>query len=180
MTAMAMLVALPGIFAQGKYFTRNAHVWFFSSAPMENIEAHNHQASSVIDTKTGEMAFSVLVKGFQFEKALMQEHFNEKYLESDKFPKSLFTGKITNLKDVNFDKPGTYNVTVEGKITIHGISKPIKTDGTIDVSKGQLEAKAKFPVTLADFDISIPSVVKDNIAKVVDVSVDAVYKPFNQ
>lgn len=164
-----------------KYMARNGHIKFFSEAPMENIEANNYQATSILDINSGDMAFSVLIKGFEFEKALMQEHFNEKYLHSDKFPKSTFEGKIVNLSGVDFKKPGVYPVKVRGKLNIHGVTREVESDGTLEVkSDGKIIGKSKFPVAVADYDISIPTVVKDNIAKIVDVSVDIAYEPFKK
>lgn len=160
-----------------KYMTRNGHISFFSHTAMEDIEAHNYQANSVIDTEKGELVFAVLMKGFQFEKALMQEHFNEKYVESDKFPRSSFKGKITNLDEIDFSKAGSYPAKVEGDLTIHGVTQAVKTEGTFEVKEGQVLAKATFELAVADYDINIPSVVKDNIAKVMEVRVDIAYEP---
>jgi hypothetical protein len=160
-----------------KIFTRNGHVSFFSATPLENIEAHNHQASSVLDISTGEMAFSMMIKGFRFEKALMEEHFNEKYLHSDKFPKSVFQGKIVNPELVDFTKNGIYKVKIIGKLTIHGVTNDAQADGTLEVKNGKVLGKSMFPVVLSDYNIEVPSVVKDNIAKKIDVTVDVVYEP---
>src|SRR5436190_24325795 len=85
-------------------FTKTGHIWFYSEAPLEIIEAHNYQAGSVMNTATGEMVFKVTMTAFQFKKALMQEHFNEKYVESEKYPESIFKGKITNLDKIDFKK----------------------------------------------------------------------------
>ena len=94
------------LFAQDKYFTKTGKISFFSKAIIENIEAHNRSVTCVLDTKTGNLQFSVPIKGFEFEKALMQEHFNENYAESDKFPKSTFKGTITDISTVNLQKDG--------------------------------------------------------------------------
>lgn len=160
-----------------KQMTRNGHTWFFSSTPVEDIEAHNYQTTSIIDTETGDMAFIVLMRGFQFDKALMQEHFNEKYVESDKFPKATFQGKITNLGDVNFSEDGTYNVTVTGSLTIHGVAQDVETNGTLTVADGKITAKSTFPITLAAHEIEVPGMVRDKIAEVVDAHVDITYEP---
>lgn len=162
-----------------KWFTRSAHITFFSSAPMENIEANNYQGTSIINTETGDMAFSLLIKGFEFDKALMQEHFNEKYMHSDKFPKSTFEGKITNADAVNFDKDGEYDVIVEGDLTIHGVKRHVKQSGIITVKGGKIIAEAKFPVRLSDYDVKILGIHKRNISEVVEVTVKAEYEPYN-
>jgi hypothetical protein len=178
---MAVLtVGITTVHAQGKYFTRNGYIKFYSHAPLEDIEAHNRQVTSFLDTETGEFAFSVLMKSFQFEKALMQEHFNENYVESDKYPKSTFKGKIVNPEEVDLTKDGVYNVKVDGDLTIHGVTNKVSHDGTIEVKSGKITAKSKFPVAVADYNISIPAVVRDNIAKEVEVTVDMTYEPFKQ
>src|SRR5437762_2423903 len=100
-------------FTPAPLITHTGHIWFFSSTPLENIEAHSYQAGASLNPATGDLAFSVAVKGFQFKKALMQDHFNENYLESDKFPKATFKGKITDPGKVNFDKTGEYKVIVK-------------------------------------------------------------------
>lgn len=174
-----VLIGTSQLFAQ-KYMTRSGHIWFHSEAPLETIEAHNYQATSIIDSETGEVAFSLLIKGFQFEKALMQEHFNEKYLHSDKHPRSTYEGKITNISKVNLNKPGVHEVELEGNLTIHGVTKAVKTTATIENKDGKLYGKAKFPVAVKDYDISIPSMMARNIAEVVDVTVDVVYEPHNR
>jgi hypothetical protein len=160
-----------------KYMSKTGHIWFFSHTPVEDIEAHNHQVASILDITTGDLAFSMLIKGFEFKKALMQEHFNENYMESDKIPKASFKGKITNLSAVNFKKDGTYSVEVGGDLTIHGVTKPVTTKGTIEVKDGKITAKAKFITTPKDFDIKIPSVVEKSIAHEIEVNVDTSYNP---
>ncbi len=174
--ALFAFFATENTFAQGKYFTRDGHVSFFSAAPMENIEAENHKATSVIDTETGRMEFAILIKAFEFEKALMQEHFNENYMESNQYPKATFKGDIQNASDVDWTTDGTYDVTVSGDMTIHGVTKNITTEGTIIVENGAISAKSKFKVAVADYDIEIPTVVVDNIAKEIEVTVDMKYQ----
>ncbi len=167
-------------FAQGKYFTRTGHISFFSEAALENIDAHNNQGTCILDSESGELALSVLIKGFEFEKALMQEHFNENYLESHKFPKSTFKGKITNLDDVNFEDNGKYNVKVEGELTIHGETNTVSSDGILEVADNTVNASAAFPVTVKDYKIKIPKTVIDNIAKVVEVKVELKLEPYKR
>lgn len=173
---LLMWIGQTGLLAQEKYFTRDGKVSFYSKAPVENIEAHNNAATSVLDTETGRMEYEVLIKNFLFEKSLMQEHFNENYMESDKYPKSTFKGQIVNTDEVNFQKDGTYPVNVKGKLTIHGVTNPLKTDGKIFIEDGEISAEASFKVTVADYEIEIPAVVRDNIAKVVRVDVEFDYQ----
>jgi polyisoprenoid-binding protein YceI len=160
-----------------KYFTRDGKIQFNSDTPAEKIEGKNKTATAVLDAATGNLEFAVLIKGFQFPKALMQEHFNENYLESDKFPKSTFKGVISNLSEVNFAKDGNYNVKVKGKMTMHGVTKDVEIPGMIKVSGGKLEVTSTFNVACEDYDISIPSVVKDSIAKEIKVMVNATLQP---
>lgn len=174
-----LLVVANGLIAQ-KYFTRSGKVSFSSEAPLEKIEAQNSNATSVIDLESGQMEFAVLIKAFQFEKALMQEHFNENYMESDKFPKSLFKGKIQNLDAINFSKDGEYVAEVKGDLTIHGVTKSIETTGTFVVKNGNISASSNFSVLVADYNIEIPNVVKDNIAKEVVINLALDYQEFKK
>jgi polyisoprenoid-binding protein YceI len=159
--------------AQGQRFlTKTGYIHFFSDAPLEKIQATNRQVNAAVDAGTGDIAFRVLMKSFQFEKALMQEHFNENYVESDKYPNSTFIGKVTNIRDVNFSKAGNYSVNVEGKLTIHGITKDIKETGTFEVKDGKVQAGCKFTIHIGDYKISIPGIVAGHIAETVEITVD--------
>jgi len=158
--------------AQDKYLTKKGHVWFFSHTPIEDIEAHNNEAAVVFDSKTGEISAVLLMKSFKFQKALMEEHFNENYMESEKFPKGLYKGKVTNLQEIDFTKNGSYKGVVDGTLTIHGVEKKLNTNCTIDVEDGKLEVKSKFTITPQEFSITIPDLVANNIAKSIDVNID--------
>ena len=175
---LLLLASFTATLAQAqKLITKTAHVKFYSHTPVEDIEAHNNQTLSVIDTESGAVAFSLLMKSFEFEKALMQEHFNEKYVESDKYPKATFKGSIQNLADaVNFDKNGSYEVEVMGTMSIHGVDQKTSTKGTITVADGQVSVNASFLVAPGDYDISIPGVVAEKIAKEIEVTVEASYQ----
>ncbi|MFA6924635.1 MAG: YceI family protein [Bacteroidales bacterium] len=170
----AVVIVMSG-YSQDKYVSKNGHIWFFSKTPMENIEAHNNQTASYIDIKTGGIAFQLLMKSFKFDIALMEEHFNEEYVESDKFPKAEFKGAITNLSEIKFNKNGVYNVTVEGNLTIHGVTKKVKEKGTIEIANGKLIVKAKFNIVPQDYGIVIPNLVKEKFAKSMEVNVDMTY-----
>lgn len=161
--------------AAQKVFTKNGNISFFSTAPMENITADNNQVMSVLNTQTGDLQFSVLIKGFHFKKSLMEEHFNENYMESDKFPKSTFKGLITDVSKISFTKDGSYNVAVSGDLTIHGVTKKVTTPGTITVKSGNITASSKFNIRLADYNISIPGLVKDKIAETIEITVSCSY-----
>lgn len=158
--------------AQDKFICKNGHIWIYSKTPMETIEAHNNQVASAIDAGKGTIAFDLLIKGFKFQKALMEEHFNENYMESAKFTKSTFKGKFLDFDQKNLSKNGTYNVRVEGDLTIHGVTKKVTETGTLEVKDGKITAKSKFSVKPQDYGIEIPSVVKDKIAKTIEINVD--------
>jgi polyisoprenoid-binding protein YceI len=160
-----------------KYMTKNGFIGFFSHTPMEDIKGDNNQVASVMDITTGEMVFQALVKSFHFDRALMEEHFNENYMESEKFPKAIFKGKITNLTAVNFTKAGIYDVTVEGDLTIHNVTNKVSTKGTLEVVAGGINANAKFKVVPEDYKIEIPGVVREKINKDLEVTVTMKYTP---
>ena len=160
-----------------KYMTKNGYIGFYSHTPMEDIKGDNNQVVGALDISTGEMVFQALIKSFHFDRALMEEHFNENYMESDKFPKSVFKGKISNLKDVDFSKNGIYNVTVEGDLTIHDLTNKISAQGTIEVVSGGINANSKFKVVPEDYKINIPGVVKDKFDKNLEVTVAMKYTP---
>jgi hypothetical protein len=160
-----------------KFMTKNGFISFYSHTPMEDIKADNNQVVGVLDISTGEMVFQALIKSFHFDRALMEEHFNENYMESDKIPKSVFKGKITNLASVDFTKNGTYNVNVEGDLTIHDVTNKISTKGTIEVISGGINANSKFNIVPEDYKIVIPGVVRDKFDKSLAVTVTMKYTP---
>jgi len=162
-----------------KYMTRNGYVGFFSHTAVEDIKGDNNQVASVLDITTGDLVFQVLVKSFHFDRALMEEHFNENYMESEKFPKSTFKGKITNLSSVDFSKPGKYDVSVDGDLNIHDVTNKISVKGTLEVVAGGINASSKFNIVPEDYKIAIPGVVRDNIAKNLEVTVTIKYAPVN-
>ena len=160
-----------------KYMTKNGYIGFFSHTSMEDIKGDNNQVASVIDVATGDIVFQVLMKSFHFDRALMEEHFNENYVESDKFPKASFTGKISNIAAGSFTKKGTYEVNVDGEMTIHGTTKKISSKGTVDVDEGVINASSKFNINPEDYGIAIPNLVRDKIAKDMEVTVTMKYEP---
>jgi len=163
-----------------KYITKNGYIRFYSETPMEKIEAHNRQVNSALDIATGDFVFKVLIKSFEFEKALMQEHFNENYMESDKFPDATFTGKIANQSAIDFTKDGKYDAEVEGDLKIHGEIKKVKEKGIFEISGGKIIGKAVFMVHLADYKIKIPNTVVNNIAEDIQVTVEVNLEPLKK
>ncbi|HEX6846609.1 MAG TPA: YceI family protein [Chitinophagaceae bacterium] len=156
-----------------KYFTKNGKINFdaTSANSPEKVEAVNRTITCVVDTKTGNIQFAALMKGFEFEKALMQEHFNENYVESDKYPKAEFRGMIDGNDALNYSKDGTYIVKVKGKLTIHGETRDIESPGKLIVQNGKISTLADFIITLSDYKISIPGLVGDKVSKTAKISV---------
>ena len=169
------LILLCSFVVAQKVYTKNGAISFFSSSPMENIAASNNQVMSVLNESTGDLQFSVLIKSFHFKKSLMETHFNENYLESDKYPKAIFKGKINDLSKLNFTTDGSYTVEVTGDLTMHGVTNRITTTGKILIKSGIATAMADFKLKLADYKIKIPAIVKDNIAEIIDIKVSCVY-----
>ena len=170
------IFALPHLAIAQKYFTKNGTISFFSKTPLENISADNNQVVSVLNTQNGELNFSLLIRNFHFKKALMEEHFNENYMESDKLPKATFKGNISDPAKVDFTKDGTYNTTVTGDLTVHGVTHKISAPATITIKNGSVAADSKFMVKPADYNISIPKIVRENIAETIEVTVACAYQ----
>lgn len=173
-----LVFGLSSVQAQ-KYFTREGKVSFHSDTPIEKIEASNSKATCVLNATDNHLEFAVLIKAFQFEKALMQEHFNENYMESATFPKAIFKGEITNMEKGSLQKDGAYDVQVEGELTIHGVTQTVSTPANIMVKDGQIVAEAIFDVKPEDYAIKIPAVVRNNIAETVRIAIKIDLQPFN-
>lgn len=169
---MLIVALLPlGLCAQERYATRDGNITFTSDTPVEKIHAENNKVTCVFDATNGAIEFAALIRGFEFEKALMQEHFNENYMESTKFPKATFKGALKGLPE-GPAKPGTYPVTAIGDLTLHGVTKAIEQKATIVVNEdGTMKADCTFSVAPKDHDIEIPSVVRKSIAETVQVAV---------
>lgn len=164
---LAIGICLTGYSQQ--YSTRTGFVGFYSKTALEDIKAENNQVYAIIDAGKKNLAFSLLQKGFTFPKELMQEHFNENYVESDKYPKATFSGSYTG--EVDLHKDGAYKVTVKGSLSLHNVTKVIETPATLEVRNGHLLGTAEFKVRPEDFNISIPSIVRDKIDKEMTVKV---------
>lgn len=150
--------------AQKTYSTKSASVKFFSHTVAEDVEAINKQVLCSLNDKTGQISFAVLIKGFKFENSLMQQHFNDKdYMYSDKFPKSTFAGNITNITSVNFTKNGSYPVTADGSLTMHGVTQKVKQTGTITIVNGKVSLKSVFKIKPKTFGITVPDGISDEI-----------------
>ncbi len=171
-TLLLALFAFGQVQAQKIYSTKAASVRFIA-VDDKDIDAINTKAVSRLEAN-GKLSFIMLMKDFSFEMDLMQKHFNDEYVESDKFPRGIFNGQITNIKSVNFAKDGSYPILVKGNMQVHGVNKAIQTNGVIVISKGQPKASAKFTVSLKDFGIG--GVLIKMVADQVDVEVVASYQ----
>jgi hypothetical protein len=149
--------------------TRNGYISFYSKTPLEDIKAENRQVNAVIDPSTKKIAFVLLMKGFLFPKALMQEHLNENYVESDKYPKASFSGNYTG--DVDQTKEGNYPIMVTGNLMLHGTTRTIDVPATMEVKEGKLISRTTFIINPTDYNIKIPGLVRDKIAEQLVVTV---------
>ncbi len=142
--------------AQKVFGTRNGKISFIAPSDEDVKGINNEVASRIADN--GQMTFSALIKGFKFKYAEMQEHFNDQYLESNKFPRADFKGTIVNLKDVNFGKDGSYKISVKGDLTMHGVTKNITTNGSLEIKGGKPTAICQFVILMKDFKVDASSV----------------------
>ncbi|MCO4293358.1 YceI family protein [Solitalea sp. MAHUQ-68] len=160
--------------AQGQLVSRNVLLSFFSSAPIEDIKAETKTGYSILDLQTNNIYFKVDIRSFKFRKGLMQEHFNENYMESDKYPYAEFKGKIK--EPVDFSKDGTYDVTVIGDLLLHNVKQNYSAKAVLSIKNGNISGSSNFPVKLVDHNIKIPTLLIKNIAEVVQVTVNVTYE----
>jgi len=149
--------------------TKNGFIGFYSKTPLEDIRAENNQVYAVLDATSHRLAFAVLLKGFLFTKELMQTHFNENYVESDKYPKATFSGSCSG--DMDLTKDGVYQVVIKGDLSLHGVTKPIETTAQLDVKNNHIKANSTFKLKPEDFNITIPAIVREKIASEMNVKV---------
>lgn len=163
--------------AQARFISRSGHINFFSTTPAEDITADNFNVTSTMNTETGEVMFSVPMQSFEFEKSLMQRHFNQrKFLHTKEYPHARFQGRIINLDEIDFDTNGVYDADIEGQMTIRGETQEIKEPGTVTVDGNKVTAKSKFNVRLEDYGITFSGgKPASNIADVVEVTVNTEY-----
>lgn len=154
------------------------NISFFSEAPLENIEAVNKGATIVFKTTTGDIQMSITIQNFKFKNALMEEHFNENYMESDKYPKAIFKGKIN--EPVDYTKEGEQKVTVTGKLEIHGVTREVTLNGSITKEGSGFKLASKTKIKVSDYNIKVPSMYVKNIAEVVDVTFNTTLEPFQK
>ena len=165
-------------FSQPMYSCKSGEASFFSEATLENIDAKSASVNSFLNTSSKDVMFIIPITGFKFKKELMREHFNEKYMESDKYPNANFKGKIN--ENIDFTKDGTYEASATGKMNLHGVEKDFTSKGTITVKGGEIMLHTEFKIKIKDYNIEIPKLVIQNIAEEVTVKVDGTYVPFKK
>jgi hypothetical protein len=176
---LIMIIASVSVFGQGKFIAKNAYISFYSSTPMEDILGESNEAVTILDSENGEVIFQALMTTFHFKRALMEEHFNENYMESAKFPKTKFKGTIEGFKKEML-KAAPVNVKITGVLSVHGVDKTITVPGTIGLENGSIVGTSKFKVTPEDYGITIPSVVREKIGKEMEITVKTTYLPYAQ
>ncbi|MDB5157339.1 MAG: polyisoprenoid-binding protein [Mucilaginibacter sp.] len=158
---------------QGLYACKNVQVSLYSSAPIEDIAAKTASGSSVYNSATGDLMFSVPINTFKFPKSLMQEHFNSDYLESDKYPRATFKGQVKEHPDLT--KDGSYPITVTGELDVHNVKQTRTIPGNLTVKDGVVTMTSEFMVKCADHNITIPRLVFHNIGESIKMNVSATY-----
>lgn len=175
--ALVLLLIIQTTSGQDKYMTREGVITFYSHTIIEDITAINEKVASVIDIEKSAVAIIVLMNEFQFEKKLMQEHFNENYVESEKYPKATFSGSFSGMSESDFQTPGIYQVQVSGEMSIHGHTQKISTEGSIEVGQNNIIASTKFLLNPEDYGIRIPKVVRKNIAEKMEITAELICDP---
>ena len=177
-TTLSIVLHSAGISAQNLFSTSTGNTRFSSETPLENINAENKKSQAILNTSTNEIAIRMNMKDFVFPNKLMQEHFNENYIESDKYPTGTFSGKVDNAPD--YAKDGQYDVSATGKFTIHGVSKERTIKGKMKIEGGKITIQSDFEVPLADHKIEVPQVVFVKIAQVIQVKAQYMLSPFKK
>jgi len=162
--------------AQAIYQTVNGKISFSSEAPLELIRASSGELAGLLDNDKKTFSFKINIRSFQgFNSPLQREHFNENYMESDKFPQASFSGKI--IEEVDLSKDGDYEVRAKGILTIHGVSQERIIKTNVSVKNKKITITGKFSVLLSDHNIPIPIVVYKKLANEIKVEVNATLEP---
>jgi hypothetical protein len=173
-----LMVCMMQLKAQPVYLATGGKCNFHSYTPVEDIDANSESLNSVLNTSTNDIQFKVPLTSFRFAKALMQEHFNEKYVESDKYPFATFKGKIN--ETIDFTKDGVYEITATGIFNIHNADKLHTEKGTLTIKNGILTIEGAFKVALKDHKIEVPKIVIANIAEIIDVKYSCKYSTYQK
>jgi polyisoprenoid-binding protein YceI len=179
MKKLILAIALFSSFTSNaqKFMTKTGSVDFSATSSIEKIEGANKSTACLLDAQTGVVNLVIQVKSFVFEKQLMQEHFNENYMETETYPKATFRGTLNNIKSIDFTKDGEYPTTTNGKLSIHGVTKDVQVKGKVIVKGNKPTLQANFSVLLSDYNIQIPGPVKDKISKDARISLNCALEP---
>jgi hypothetical protein len=173
--SLILVSACLQLHAQKIYSTKTGQIKFNASTPLEKVAAVNDQVDSKMVDKTGQIVFSALIKSFKFENQLMEDHFNENYMESSKFPKAEFRGYVTNASSVNFSKDGKYPVTVDGSLSVHGVQQKVTATGAIVIEGGKPTITGSFKIAIKDYGIT-GSYIGGKIANDAEISINCKYE----
>jgi polyisoprenoid-binding protein YceI len=169
-SVMGIMSPMAVLAEEGKLKAENVNASFYSETPAENIEAFNDNGDAVLEVKTGSLMFVIPVKDFEFEKSLMQKHFNKNYLESDKFPEATFEGKILDWNGLPSAKK---EYRIEGTLNIHGVSQEINEMASLDPSEDGLKGQSTFKILLVDYKVKVPKLVVKKIAEEIEITIEA-------
>lgn len=158
-----------------KIGTSTGNISFFQETTVEDIHGKSKSLMTVIDTKTNNIVYKVSMRSFKFEKALMEEHFNENYVESDKYPYATYYGKIN--ESIDWSKDGSYDISSNGKLTMHGVSKEISEKGKLIIKNGVVSISNEFKIKFTDYGVEIPKLLIMQLSDVVDVKIETNYLP---
>jgi hypothetical protein len=175
-----LIIALTANSQDTLWFTRTGHIYFISHTDIIDIDGNNYQTGSFLNTNSGEMAFTLLMKSFKFSLPLAEEHFNENYVESDKFPKATFKGKIVDFDSAKLIPDMDYKVVVEGDLTIHGVTAGIRESGVLRRSGNEIRAVSRFTIKLDTYKIKVPNIVADRVATEIPIDVNLKYEPYQK
>ncbi|MFA6128001.1 MAG: YceI family protein [Bacteroidales bacterium] len=162
------------------WFTKTGHLYFISHTDIIDIDANHYQTGSFLNTRTGEIVFTLLMKSFKFSLPLAEEHFNENYVESEKFPKATFKGRILDYDAMKLFPDIDYKVIVEGDLTIHGVTSKVKEQGVLRRTGNEIRANSKFTILLETYNIKVPNIVEDKVAKEIPIDVEMKYEPYKK
>lgn len=176
---ISLMVCAP-TFAQPVYGSTQSAITFFAGTPVEDIDATNSKSISFLNTDTGEVTISIPNYEFRFKQSLMEEHFNENYMETGKFPKSEFKGKIDDVKDIDWQRPTVQTITVSGTLIIHGVAKERTFSVTLHRKDRAIVAETKFSIPLADHNIDRPKLLWEKLAENVNVHATITYEPYKK
>jgi predicted small secreted protein len=175
LTTIILLLSCFNAFGS-KYITKTGYIYFKSQTDAIDIDGTNNSVAAILDSETGEFVVIVLIKAFELPLATAKKHFNDTYMESDKYPRANFKGSVAEIKNIDLSVDGSHTVTIEGVLSIHGKDKTIKQTGLINVKNGEISGKTNFKINIDDHSIVVPNDVKDRVAKIVDVNVELTLK----